>query len=791
MKEIGSCAESQRRRRRQSFSYKSSLRCWELIYIRDSAVLFITNSLKMNRDPATETVVENNRQGIVALGPVQPRTITFPSSGSRNLKFQASWFAREDYSQWLEYSISKDSAFCFVCRCFGNLVGCSDKQFIENGFHTWGKALGENGTFAKHLKSRMHMLSTERYVRFTTTKHVDEQLGDQMKADKNRRDAEKAENRSIVLIIMDCLLFLAKQGLAFRGHVESNDSNNRGNFIELLHFLSKYEPKLKQWMDKHPGNVSYLSSEIQNEMLHIAAEQIRQQIAVDVCKSRYFSLVCDEVSDISNTEWITVVLRYTKNEEIVESLIAIVPTLSLTAAVLCDKVVMTLKEFNISTDMIVGQCYDGVSNMSGQYGGLQAKVNEIAGNKAVYIHCYAHALNLVVSNTMQNNRMAADIFGVLQKLYAFIERTPKRHHTYIECLEKQATSSGTVITGKKILQTLSNTRWSARADNLDIACNCLPAIASALQLFPSDPDATGLLHSVTRFTFVFGIHVLNSVLKYCKSASDYLQTEDLDLVAALQSVSDLTSQMQSMRSDECFERIWSESANFCSDNQSSGFLAHDDPSLQPRKRKVPKSLVGSVLNTYIGISESEGATLKDDMRVNFYFTVLDEVLANMSKRFDGRSAIVMKGVASLHLGSTNCSSIENATALKEFAQHYGIDVDKCLCQYQLIASNTVITEAKPRTLKDVWRLLVSSNMRVVYPEFGKAFQIAVTLPVTSASAERVHSKLKLIKTCSRSTSADVRSADLIQIYVECIRSSDLLLDDLVTAFAAKPRKLSL
>lgn len=163
----------------------------------------------MGRDPAAEIVVESNRQYIVSLGPVQPKTSTFPgsfpSSGRRNLKFQTSWFAREDYSQWLEYSISKDSAFCFVCRCFGNLVGCSDKQFIENGFRTWGKALGEKGTFAKHLKSRMHMLSTERYVRFTTTKHVDEQLGEQMIADKNRRDAEKTENRSIVLIIMDCL----------------------------------------------------------------------------------------------------------------------------------------------------------------------------------------------------------------------------------------------------------------------------------------------------------------------------------------------------------------------------------------------------------------------------------------------------------------------------------------------------------------------------------------------------------------------------------------------------------
>ena len=115
-------------------------------------------------------------------------------------------------------------------------------------------------------------------------------------------------------------------------------------------------------------------------------------------------------------------MRYTKNDEICESLIAIVPILSLTAAALCDKVLTTLKHFGISTDMIIGQWYDGASNMSGQYGGLQAKINEIVGNKAIYIHCYAHSLNLVVSNTMQNNRMAADVFGILQKLYAFIER---------------------------------------------------------------------------------------------------------------------------------------------------------------------------------------------------------------------------------------------------------------------------------------------------------------------------------------------------------------------------------
>jgi len=746
----------------------------------------------MERDPAREKVNINNRQTIVLLGPIQPQ-IDFPSSGSRNLKFQKSWFAREDLSQWLEYSQSKDAAFCFVCRCFGSLVGCSDKQFVEDGFRTWSKASGDTGAFSKHIRSRMHILSTERSLNLKTDVPVSEQLGDQLKAEKSRKEVERKENREVVTILMDCLLFLAKQGLAFRGHTESSESSNRGNFIELVYFMSCYNPQLKSWLEKHPGNVTYMSAEIQNEFINIAAERIRNQVSTDVRNAGYFSLICDEVSDVSNTEWITIVLRYVKDVEICESLIAIVPTVSLTAAVLCEKVLSILKEYNISTDMMVGQCYDGASNMSGQHGGLQAKINEITGHKAVYVHCYAHALNLVVSNAMQKNRFAENVFGNLQKLYAFIERTPKRHHIYMDALEKQSKASGTVIVGKKVLQTLSNTRWSARADNLEIACNCLPAIIIALQEFKSEPEAVGLLHIFTKFDFVFAIHVLCSLLNYCKHVSDYLQTEDLDLVAALHAIADLKTQVQDMRSDDSFERFWSQSSEFCLENQASGLMMEDDPSIQPRKRKVPNKLVGTVMNSFIGVSEYEGNSLKDDLRVSFYFAILDGILSNILKRFDGRSAVIMRGVASLHVGSESNSNQslghENEKSLKDFAQFYGINADECLSQYHLIKGNSLVIAAKPKQLKDVWRLLVKSKLRNVYPAFGRALQIAVTLPVTSASAERVHSKLKLIKTFSRSTSGDVRSADLIQIYFQ--QDIKINLSELVTAFATKPRKLAL
>jgi len=75
----------------------------------------------------------------------------------------------------------------------------------------------------------------------------------------------------------------------------------------------------------------------------------------------------------------------------------------------------------------------------------------------------------------------------------------------------------------------------------------------------------------------------------------------------------------------------------------------------------------------------------------------------------------------------------------------------------------------------------------VYTYLAKLLKVAVTVPVTSASAERVHSKLKLVK----SSSANDRMLDLVQIYVEHDIANGLGLSELASEFALKPRKLLL
>ena len=81
--------------------------------------LVVKRKMFEGRDPSSEIVCEANRTFVVESGPVRPIS-DFPQSeiSGRKFKFQKKWY---DEFNWLEYSMSKDAAFCFSCRCFGAL----------------------------------------------------------------------------------------------------------------------------------------------------------------------------------------------------------------------------------------------------------------------------------------------------------------------------------------------------------------------------------------------------------------------------------------------------------------------------------------------------------------------------------------------------------------------------------------------------------------------------------------------------------------------------------------------
>ena len=100
--------------------------------------------------------------------------------------------------------------------------------------------------------------------------------------------------------------------------------------------------------------------------------------------------------------------------------------MSLLIALMLKQILLSsLSIISLSPDKLIGQCYDGASNMRGAISGLQAKVKALQP-KAVYSHCYAHCVNLIIVEATSSNQYARNFFGVLQNLYCFLEASPAK-----------------------------------------------------------------------------------------------------------------------------------------------------------------------------------------------------------------------------------------------------------------------------------------------------------------------------------------------------------------------------
>ena len=101
--------------------------------------------------------------------------------------------------------------------------------------------------------------------------------------------------------VTETFQWLCKQGLAFRGHDESEHSKNRGNFRELIEFQSKYNKQLKEHTNKV---VNYLSPQILNEIIEIIAAEIIKTILPN--SFSYFATIVDETMDIAKHEQVSI-----------------------------------------------------------------------------------------------------------------------------------------------------------------------------------------------------------------------------------------------------------------------------------------------------------------------------------------------------------------------------------------------------------------------------------------------------------------------------------------------------
>ena len=144
---------------------------------------------------------ENNEK------PIQPKLYEYPVSSNKR-RFSKNWY--ENY-QWLEYSSSSNSAFCFYCRLFGIRYSSSEKTLISTGFNDWKHATGVNGIFERHLRSVCHVNSRIKYnnriEQNLNKKSINQEL-------ETTRRLHVKKNREYLAKLVETVKFCAVQNIA-------------------------------------------------------------------------------------------------------------------------------------------------------------------------------------------------------------------------------------------------------------------------------------------------------------------------------------------------------------------------------------------------------------------------------------------------------------------------------------------------------------------------------------------------------------------------------------------------
>ena len=689
--------------------------------------------------------------------PKQPRMNEYAprTFGKESFKrdFQPAWF---DKYSWLGFSVDKSCGYCYACERFG-----STKSFE---YRNWKKPK----RLKKHAKSQAHKTAFVKWMSHEAQLKSRKSIASMMDENHQRM---VVRNREYLRVIIECLLFTAQQNIPQRGHEESRQNLeqasdfNCGNFLELLHLRCKDISWLGDMLDSQLGvHHQWTASSIQNELLKIMADQTLELILTDVRASEYFAVIMDETSDISRKEQVSLCLSYLLEGEKKEAFVGFFGTNSTSGEDLYNLLCEAMKQFDLDMKNIVAECFDGASNMCGEYKGVATRMLETSP-LSIYIHCYGHIINLALKDTLENVPVVRNTLGVLQSLYNFIEASTKRHGLF------EAFNDGKDYLLLS-LKSQSETRWSCRWEAVKAVYEQLERIIGYLLQLSSDKNsdsktytgARNLLRSVLDFDFVWGLCVLRAVLMNTSNLNSYVQGKQLDIFSLRKTAEMTIETLRRCRTDEHAKNTWDlamvrsrEIKELIKDNPLFDFEGPKVPRLQRIHLRL-QALMGEE-----GDAEDHVFHEAFDLyRVNTYFNSLDLAINELEARFSENDLAILSAMCDIIM---NVNPSEGS--FRAVSEQYDIDCDMLMVEHDLFVSfRNAFPDANLDSPCEVLKRLYENDHIKFLPHFSKLVRIFNVIPATSCSAERSFSALRRLKTYIRSTMGQDRLSHLAFLSIE-------------------------
>ncbi|CAI6352180.1 unnamed protein product [Macrosiphum euphorbiae] len=290
-------------------------------------------------------------------------------------------------------------------------------------------------------------------------------------------------------------------------------------------------------------------------------------------------------------------------------------------------------------------------------------------------------------------------------------------------------------------------------------------------------EAIGIISQITKCQFVTLVIVLRDVLGVINILSTTLQSKTATLGKAEVIINSVIESFKDMRSDTSFSKLWLKIVQFCEINDISLEVSHPG---SKRKRIQPNNLRNFILETTTGNNYEEqevSESVEAYWRRTIYFPVIDTIINNLKFRFSNENLQMAKAIDSFMN-----MDYENS---QHFIHHYKDIINsntECLKAEMLVARNCL-----KNSTDDIKKILNND----VFPNLYKLMQVALTVPVSSATCERSFSSMRRLKNWLRSSMLQQRFTNLSIINIERDLANDIEPEKILNTFASIDRKLCL
>lgn len=393
--------------------------------------------------------------------------------------------------------------------------------------------------------------------------------------------------------------------------------------------------------------------------------------------------------------------------------------------------------------------------MAGELNGTQAKVKEVYP-KAIFIHCFAHVLNLVLSQSVSYIKECKYFFGIINSIAKFFAHSTKRVFALQEIIKLKIPNA-------------APTRWNYNSRTVNTIFQYREQLIEFFDQIVEHPEnwdadtiaaGSGYLANLKDFKTYFFLSTFNLIFAETDVLYKILQKKCFEINYCINKIREAKSTLEEFR--ENFENVF------------SGAVDKVGP---PRTNRICRT-----------------AEACKTLYRQIYFEIIDTILHQLSIRFEKLESLEFVELLN-DKRYDNYKTMFPEQQLSQLKNQYGAVFDFTRIHNEL----TVVyksSEFKNKPIFELFNYLKESDLAEALPEIFKLCKLIYTIPYTTASVERSFSCLKRVKTYARNTMGQERLSALALISIEKnelnnLKANNNFYEHVINRFCIKNRRIEL